>query len=112
VKKGWRENPVLWISIVGRAGIGKTPSIDNTLFPLERINSKEIKKYIKDKELFDQYEALSKKEKEDYPEIKKPVKKQFIANDITLEALVDLHQESDNSVGVFKDELAGWLKDM
>lgn len=112
VKKGWRESPVLWISIVGRAGIGKTPSIDNTLFPLERINSKEIKKYIKDKELFDQYEALSKKEKEDYPEIKKPVKKQFIANDITLEALVDLHQESDNSVGVFKDELAGWLKDM
>ena len=26
--------------------------------------------------------------------------------------MVDLHQESDNSVGVFKDELAGWLKDM
>jgi predicted DNA-binding protein YlxM (UPF0122 family) len=25
---------------------------------------------------------------------------------------VDLHQESKNSVGVFKDELAGWLKDM
>lgn len=42
----------------------------------------------------------------------KPRKTQFIANDITLEALVDLHQESDNAVGVFKDELAGWLKDM
>jgi len=29
-----------------------------------------------------------------------------------LEALVDLHQESKNSVGVFKDELNGWFKDM
>jgi hypothetical protein len=55
---------------------------------------------------------LSKKEKEDYPEVFEPKKTQFIANDITLEALVDLHQESDNAVGVFKDELAGWLKDM
>ena len=26
--------------------------------------------------------------------------------------MIELHQESDNSVGVFKDELAGWLKDM
>jgi hypothetical protein len=45
-------------------------------------------------------------------EIKKPHKSQFIANDITLEALVDLHQESKNAVGVFKDELNGWFKDM
>jgi hypothetical protein len=42
----------------------------------------------------------------------KPNKKQFIADDITLEALVDLHQEVTTGVGVFKDELAGWLKDM
>jgi hypothetical protein len=56
--------------------------------------------------------SLNKKEKEEYPEVKHPRKTQFIANDITLEALVELHQESDNAVGVFKDELAGWLKDM
>lgn len=112
VKKGWREPGILWIAIVGRAGVGKTPSINNIIFPIEKINAKEIKTYIKEREEYDSYEALSKKEKEDYPEIKKPVKKQFIANDITIEALVDLHQESDNGVGVFKDELAGWIKDM
>ncbi len=37
---------------------------------------------------------------------------QFIANDITIEALVDLHEDRDNGVAVFKDELAGWFKDM
>ncbi len=112
VKRGWSENATVWISLVGKAGIGKTPSINNIIFPLQKINSREIKKYFKELEKFEFYDKLDKKEKQDYPEVLKPTKKQFIANDITLEALVDLHQESDNAVGMFKDELAGWLKDM
>lgn len=112
VKRGWNENLSIWLSIVGKAGLGKTPSISNIIFPLLKINAKEIKKYIKENEKFEYYDSLSKKEKEEHSEVQKPIKTQFIANDITLEALVDLHQESDNAVGVFKDELAGWLKDM
>ena len=112
VKKGWIENLSVWISVVGKAGLGKTPSISNIIFPLTKINAKEIKKYIKESEKYENYINLPKKEKDQYSEVLKPLKSQFIANDITLEALVDLHQESDNSVGVFKDELAGWLKDM
>lgn len=112
VKRGWVENCSIWISLVGKAGIGKTPSINNIVFPLEKINSREIKKYYKELEVWEHYNSLSKKEQKDFPFVEKPKKTQFIANDITLEALVDLHQESDNAVGVFKDELAGWLKDM
>jgi hypothetical protein len=112
VKRGWTENGVVWVAIVGKAGIGKTPSISNIIFPLEKINNKEISNYIKEYEKYEHYSNLNKKEQEEYPEVNKPIKKQFIANDITLEALVDLHQQNDNAVGVFKDELAGWFKDM
>jgi len=112
VKKGWYETSVVWLCLVGKAGIGKTPAINNIIYPLEQKNSKKIKEYYKKLEAFDSYNNLDKKEKENVIEVKKPIKNQFIANDITLEALVDLHQEADNSVGVFKDELAGWLKDM
>lgn len=112
VKKGWQEKAVLWVAVVGRAGVGKTPSINNAIFPLGKKNGKEIKKYIQDLKTYEHYESLDKKEKEQHPEAVEPVKTQFIANDITLEALMELHQESDNAVGVFKDELAGWLKDM
>jgi len=112
VKAGWRENVTLWMAVVGKAGLGKTPSINNIIFPLLRANSKEIKDYHKKSEKYDAYNELSKDEKKKHEEIRKPSKTQFIANDITLEALVDLHQESKNAVGVFKDELAGWLKDM
>ena len=112
VKNGWNENPVVWFALVGRAGVGKTPSIRRILYPLIKENNKEIKAYIKNNADFNEYDKLSKKEKEQQIEIKKPLKKQFIADDITLEALIDLHQEVTTGVGVFKDELAGWLKDM
>jgi hypothetical protein len=116
VKAGWREKATVWLALVGQAGIGKTPSIDRMIFPLTKINNKEIKKYLEERKEFDEFNKLSKKEqKEIYGEnykIEEPKKSQFIVNDITLEALVDMHQQSDNAVGVFKDELAGWLKDM
>jgi hypothetical protein len=112
VKKGWKEPGVIWLAVVGKAGIGKTPSMNNILAPLNSINFKEIKRYHEQLDVWNFYNDLTKKEKEDHPEPIKPKKSQFIADDITLEALVDLHQESDNAVGVFKDELAGWFKDM
>ena len=112
VKAGWKESCNIWISLVGKAGLGKTPSIDNIIFPLLKANNREIKNYIKSNEKFENYTTLSKDEKKHSEEIKQPKKTQFIANDITLEALVDLHEENKNSVGVFKDELAGWFKDM
>jgi len=112
VKRGWNENGVIWVAVVGKAGIGKTPSINNVIFPLNKLNFKEIKRYHIQLEQYNYYMSLNKKEKEELSEPPKPIKTQFIANDITLEALVDLHQESDNAVGVFKDELAGWFKDM
>ena len=112
VKKGWRETANIWISLVGKAGIGKTPSINSMLFPLKKINNKEVQNYHKEHEKYEYFNNLTPKEKKEHEEVHKPIKKQFIANDITLEALIDLHQESDNAVAVFKDELAGWVKDM
>lgn len=112
VKRGWVEVCNLWLALVGKAGIGKTPSISNITFPLTTLNSKEIKKYVQSKQKYTDYQCLSKKEKELVEEIKEPNKTQFIVNDITLEALVELHDENKNGIGVLKDELAGWLKGM
>lgn len=112
VKKGWRETASLWISLVGKAGIGKTPSINSIIFPLKKINNREVQNYHKEFEKWEYYNSLSPKEKKEHEEIHKPIVKQFIVNDITTESLIDIHQSRDNGIAVFKDELAGWLKDM
>jgi hypothetical protein len=112
VKNGWIESPVLWMTLVGGAGVGKTPSIDTIVNPLVSLNSLEIKRQKKNEEEYDEYKSLDKKEKKAYGNVPKPKKSQFIVNDITIEALVELHEDTDVSLGVLKDELAGWIKDM
>lgn len=112
VKPGWIEPATVWMTIVGKAGIGKTPSISNIVHPLNKENNREIKKFVKNYAKYEEFMSLDKKDKQNTEQIKKPAKTQFIADDITLEALVDMHEENKNSVGVFKDELAGWIKDM
>jgi hypothetical protein len=112
VKKGWNECVVTWLAVVGRAGVGKTPAISMILKPLVELNSREIREYRRQKERFEAYEKASKEEKANIAEVRKPRRSQFIVNDVTIEALVELHEENPNAVGVFKDELAGWIKDM
>jgi hypothetical protein len=112
VKNGWNECVVVWIAIVGRAGVGKTPAINSIIRPLVDVNSREIREYRKMKEKYEAYEKLNKEDKANTVEVRKPNRGQFIVNDVTIEALVELHDENPNAVGVFKDELAGWIKDM
>lgn len=112
VKGGWIEAATIWMTLVGEAGIGKTPSISRIIYPLEKINNSEIKKYIKNLKLFEAYNELDKKEKQNNEEVKQPTKTQFIISDFTVEAATDLHEERKNGIGVFCDELAGWYKDM
>jgi hypothetical protein len=112
VKNGWVEPCNVWIAIIGMKGIGKTPSIKSIVYPLERSNMRQIKNYAKEMKKYEEYKELTKDEKKHHEEIKQPKKSQFIAKDVTLEALVDMHEDSPNGVGVLKDELAGWFKDM
>lgn len=112
VKNGWIETANLWLVLVGKAGIGKTPSINNIVFPLMKQNTREIKKFIKDSAKYEAYRNLDKVDQELSEEVKKPNKTQFIVNDVTMEALIDLHGENKNGIGILRDELAGWFKDM
>jgi len=112
LKANYVDCPSLWISLVGDAGVGKTPSISSITSPLERLNNIEIKKYIEEAQKFEDYTNMSEKDKALASVVDKPRKSQFIVNDITLEALVELHNENPNGVGILKDELAGFFKDM
>lgn len=112
VKIGWRESANIWLGLIGKAGLGKTPSINAITFPIENRNSFEIKQYQKEYKKWKEYEKLTTKEKKDFEEVKEPNRRQFIVNDVTIEALAELHEENENGVAVFKDELNGWLKDM
>lgn len=112
IKRGWKEACVVWIAIVGRAGIGKTHNIEAMTRPLSKMNEKEIKRYNDNLRSFEAYNELTKKEKEYAPNVEPPIKSQFIVGDITLESFFDHHENNPNGIGILRDELSGWIKDL
>ena len=112
VKKGWVESGVIWLAIVGKAGIGKTHNIEAITNPLLKLNEREIKRYRDESQRYEDYKNLDKKEKELAEKINEPHNTQFIVGDATVEALLDLHSNNKNGIGILRDELSGWIKDL
>ena len=112
VKSGWQEACSMWLALIGQPGVGKSPAIDIMSKPLNRINGQKIREYNKRYKEWKEYQALDKEQKKKAIEVDEPVKNQFIVDDLTLEALIDLHEKVPTGVGVLKDELNGWIKDM
>lgn len=112
VKKGWVESGVIWLAIVGKAGIGKTHNIEAITNPLLKINDREIKRYQEKIVRYEEYKNLDKKEKELAEKIDEPHNTQFIVGDITIESFLDIHSNNKNGVGILRDELSGWIKDL
>ena len=109
VKNNWFERCRLWIACVADRGIGKSPSAKVMISPLSAINKRELANYKKEYDEYSNKKEVAKKGEEVTGE---PKRGQFIVGDITIEALADLHQENQKSIGMNKDELAGWVKDM
>jgi len=112
IKNGWKDNCSIWLACVASAGVGKSPSIGAVTNTLEKLNQKEQKLYAKEEKKYQDFKFMSKEEKKYQDEVKEPINKQFLANDITLEALTGLLAQNPNGVGVLKDELNGWVQDM
>jgi hypothetical protein len=112
IKKGWVEAGVIWMAIVGHAGIGKSHNINAMINPLLDVNLREIKQYSEQLKKYIEYEKLSKKEKQTTEEILEPEKTQFIVGDITIESFFDYHEQNKIGIGIYRDELSGWIKDL
>lgn len=104
VKNGWEAAPVFWFACVGYPGTIKTHPIKTMVKPLS-ILDKESKQNF-DKELAE-FNALENKQGS-----RKPKFKQLLISDYTVEALHSIHDINKRGIGLYKDELKGFLNDM
>lgn len=112
IMKGWQENAVLYLAIVGRPGTNKTHPLKWALKPIEYRDNLKFLKYQKEKLEYDTIVSLTKKEREQqgYSEPVKPIWEQYLISDFTPEALVSVHSFNKRGLGVNVDELASWFK--
>ncbi|RLD58297.1 MAG: hypothetical protein DRJ05_08280, partial [Bacteroidetes bacterium] len=112
IMKGWPENAVLYLAIVGRTGTNKSHPLSFALKPIEDRDSLKFQKYKTEKQEYDTIIGLSKKEREQqgHNEPVNPTWEQHLVTDFTPEALTDVHKFNIRGIGVYSDELASWFK--
>lgn len=110
--KGFDQNAVLYLAIVGRAGTNKSHPLSFALKPIEERDNLKFQQWQHEKQEYDRVVSLSKKEREQQgiAEPKKPVWEQHLVTDFTPEALTEIHKFNKRGIGVYVDELASWFK--
>jgi len=112
IMRGYEQNAVLYLAIVGRPGTNKTHPLKWAIKPIEQRDNLKFQEYQRKKQEYETIAALTKEEREQqgYSEPVKPIWEQYLVSDFTPEALVSVHSYNKRGLGVSVDELASWFK--
>ena len=97
IKGDWQSNGALYIILVGRPGLGKTPPLEAAFRPIRK----------HDYALFKSYAAEMEAWKAAGENGKRPVLKRTIVSDFTPESLLLTHNNNPRSVVILVDEIMG-----
>jgi len=102
IKKEWSETTAIWLVIVGEAGANKSHPLSFALKPIQKKDNDNFGNFKKQLEAFNS----------DTENTTKPVLKKVITSDVTVEALSVVHRNNIRGIGIYADELKGWLTNM
>jgi hypothetical protein len=108
IKSTWKEAACLWVALVGRPGEGKSPALDQALFPAEVAD---VDAYQTWRAALEEWERCQERE-DGEPCPDKPVRERCMVSDVTIEKLAQVLQENPRGVLLHRDEFSGWLHSM
>lgn len=97
IKGDWQSSGALYVILVGRPGLGKTPPLEAAYRPIRK----------RDYALFKVYEAELEAWKAAGENGKRPVLKRTVVSDFTPESLLLTHHHNPRSVVILVDEIMG-----
>ena len=108
IRGGWVSNSALYMILVGRPGMGKTPPLDFVFRPIRKHDAKAIKQFKLEMEQYNNLIERNKGKKENTtPLPDKPVLRRTIISDFTPEALMRALDDNQRGVVVYVDEIMG-----
>ena len=108
IRGGWVSSPILYMILVGRPGMGKTPPLDFAFRPIRKHDAKVIKQFKIDMENYNSILESQKGKKDERPSLPpKPILKRTIISDFTPEALIRALNDNPRGVTVYVDEIMG-----
>lgn len=108
IRGGWISNPALYMILVGRPGMGKTPPLDFVFHPIRKHDAKAIKQFKLEMEQYNNLIEKNKGKKENItPLPDKPILRRTIISDFTPEALMRAFDDNHRGIVVYVDEIMG-----
>lgn len=97
IKSDWQSNGALYIILVGRPGLGKTPPLEAAYRPIRKHDYVQFKAYESELEA---WKAAGENGR-------KPILRRTIVSDFTPESLLQTHNNNPRSVVILVDEIMG-----
>ena len=108
IRGGWISNSALYMILVGRPGMGKTPPLDFAFRPIRKHDAKIIKQFKLDMEHYNSLVENGKAKKDNSsPLPDKPILRRTIISDFTPEALMCALDDNQRGIVVYVDEIMG-----
>lgn len=108
IRGGWISSPILYMILVGRPGMGKTPPLDFAFRPIRKLDAKAIKQFKADMEYYNSILENQKGKKDKNSSLPpKPILKRTIISDFTPEALIRALDDNSRGIVVYVDEIMG-----
>ena len=107
IRGGWISSPNIYMILVGRPGIGKTPPLDFAYRPIRKYDSELILKFKKE---MTEYESAVENRKDNKGESElppKPILKRTTISDFTPEAMMHALDDNKRGIVVYVDEIMG-----
>ena len=99
--------PQLWGGLVANSGGGKSPTLNAVLRSIRSINDTLVKESSKEQTKY--HKALETATKEERHSLNKPLWRQLVANDTTVEGLASLLQDNPKGLLLAHDELTEFI---
>jgi hypothetical protein len=108
IKKGVEQKGIFYMVIVGLPNSNKSGALNFAMKPLLNRDKENFEAYKAQSAAWEAEQAKPKKEQE---EIEKPIFKRVIIGDATPEAVASALADSPRGMLLYRDELAGFIKD-
>ena len=117
IKEGWVEHANLWLAIVGKSGLGKSPVVRAIQRPVFSAEKKWYAKYQEDLRVYEQEMENRRGTRGQErlllpPPPAAPIWRQLIVDDTTTEALTDVLDGNPRGILWNRDELSGLILDL
>ena len=112
MKNGWKEFCPLYMNLLGNPGAMKSHPIDMFFDIIKTIDSEEYQNYSPKLEAFEEYQSMTRKEKQSVQKIEEPTLIKHIMSNFTPEILAKRIKDNNRSVCVVSEELESWLLGM